>query len=102
MESPITKVISRYEKLSETQKATIEFIDECASLNKDINLSKISKHLGLELSSTSKILKELSNLGLVHTKRNGKKLSIELSSSGREIVSELKVKANGVALVMFL
>ena len=100
MQKPITKVISRYEELNETKKRALIFINEFS--DKELNLSRLSRYLSIELSSTSKVLKELRNCGLIRTKRNGKELSIETSTVGRELVEDLQEKKDGTALVMFL
>lgn len=100
MQAPIINVIDNYKELSSTEKIALSFITE--HYERGLNASKLARHLGLELSSTSKILKELKDCHLIHTERVGKELVIEPLSAGRELADKINEKKSGVALVMFL
>lgn len=101
MQTPIVKLVDRFKELSDTEKEALNFIFINEQKNKEINASKLAKHLDVELSTVSKTLKELKNCGLISTRRIKKQLNIETSSPGREL-AELSSKKRGSALVIFL
>ncbi len=96
------KTAENYKVLTDLEKRIFLFVAKNA--DKNISISKISNRLGINETLISRILTEMQNYKLiikVRDKKNQKIKHPELTTNGKELLSELDIDESKKVLILF-